>query len=172
MSMSNPLGSFIHFGQGREPAQTGWAAGPADRAAGRAHNGGRGGVWGVGGLRRPLPAARAVGPNHSSGVSWLPARAGPRWTNQPSFARPLRSCPWLSGSSSFSPPLVAVPQGLPRSMSAADMRAGTLNIDFSEEYLNGRIQERNKMLSRLLGQMDVLALQELGQWDDPLQEEP
>ena len=33
MSMSNPLGSFIHFGQGREPAQTGWAAGPADRAA-------------------------------------------------------------------------------------------------------------------------------------------
>ena len=57
-------------------------------------------------------------------------------------------------------------------MSAADMRAGTLNIDFSEEYLNGRIQERNKMLSRLLGQMDVLALQELGQWDEPLKQEP
>ena len=57
-------------------------------------------------------------------------------------------------------------------MSAADMRVGTLNIDFSEKYLNGKVQERNKMLSRLLGQMDVLALQELGQWDDPLQEEP
>ena len=57
-------------------------------------------------------------------------------------------------------------------MSAADMRAGTLNIDFSEKYLNGKVQERNKMLSRLLGQMDVLALQELGQWDEPLKEEP
>ena len=54
MSMSNPLGSFIHFGQGREPAQTGWAAGPADRAAGRAHNGGRGGVWGLGGVEAPV----------------------------------------------------------------------------------------------------------------------
>ena len=57
-------------------------------------------------------------------------------------------------------------------MSAADMRVGTLNVDFSEEYLNGRIQERSKMLSRLLGQMDVLALQELGQWDEPLYQEP
>ena len=57
-------------------------------------------------------------------------------------------------------------------MSAADMRVGTLNIDFSEKYLNGKVQERNKMLSRLLGQMDVLALQELGQWDEPLKEEP
>jgi hypothetical protein len=57
-------------------------------------------------------------------------------------------------------------------MSAADMRVGTLNVDFSEKYLNGKIQERNKMISRLLGQMDVLALQELGQWDAPLKEEP
>ena len=55
-------------------------------------------------------------------------------------------------------------------MSAADMRVGTLNVDFSEKYLNGKIQERNKMLSRLLGQMDVLALQELGQWDEPLKQ--
>ena len=57
-------------------------------------------------------------------------------------------------------------------MSAADMRVGTLNIDFSEKYLNGKVQERNKMLSRLLGQMDVLALQELGQWGEPLYQEP
>jgi len=31
----------------------------------------------VGALRRPRLAARAVGPNHSSGLSWLSARAGP-----------------------------------------------------------------------------------------------
>ena len=57
-------------------------------------------------------------------------------------------------------------------MSAAAMRVGTLNVDFSEDYLNGKIQERNKIIPRLLGQMDVLALQELGQWDEPLKEEP
>ena len=52
------------------------------------------------------------------------------------------------------------------------MRVGTFNVDFSETHLNGKIQEYNKMVPRLLGQLDVLALQELGQWDDPLQEEP
>ena len=52
------------------------------------------------------------------------------------------------------------------------MRVGSLNVDFSEDYLNGRIQERNSIVPRLLGQMDVLALQELGQWDAPLKEEP
>ena len=57
-------------------------------------------------------------------------------------------------------------------MSASAMRVGTLNVDFSEKYLRGKIQHRNNIISRLLGQMDVLALQELGQWDDPLQEEP
>ena len=57
-------------------------------------------------------------------------------------------------------------------MSAAAMRVGTFNVDFSETYLNGKIQERNSLLPRLLGQLDVLALQELGQWDEPLKEEP
>jgi hypothetical protein len=57
-------------------------------------------------------------------------------------------------------------------MSAAATRVGTLNVDFSEVYLNGRIQESNSMIPRLLGQVDVLALQELGQWDEPLKEEP
>ena len=57
-------------------------------------------------------------------------------------------------------------------MSAAAMRVGTFNVDFSEKYLRGRIQERNSIVPRLLGQMDVLALQELGQWDVPLKEEP
>ena len=52
------------------------------------------------------------------------------------------------------------------------MRVGSLNVDFSEVYLNGRIQERNSIVPRLFGQMDVLALQELGHWDKPLKEEP
>jgi hypothetical protein len=52
------------------------------------------------------------------------------------------------------------------------MRVGTLNVDFSERYLRGKIQHRNNIIPRLLGQLDVLALQELGQWDEPLKEEP
>ena len=57
-------------------------------------------------------------------------------------------------------------------MSAAAMRVGTFNVDFSETFFNGKIHEYNKMIPRLLGQLDVLALQELGQWEMPLNEEP
>ena len=52
------------------------------------------------------------------------------------------------------------------------MRVGTFNVGFSEKNLNGKIQERNRLIPRLLGQLDVLALQELGQWDEPLKQEP
>ena len=51
------------------------------------------------------------------------------------------------------------------------MRFASFNVDFAETYFRGQqLDFRN--VAELLGQVDVLAFQELGSWDRPLTQEP
>ena len=143
-------------------------------------------MWGVGWLRRARPAARAAGPNHQSGLSWLPARAGPRWMNQHSGPmqnvafRPVPPAPPSQPSQTISALCSswARAQREPRRCPAcgstpgsAAMRFASFNVDFSEKYFQGKQLDTPKV-AELLGQVDVLAVQELGTWDRPLTQEP
>ena len=51
------------------------------------------------------------------------------------------------------------------------MRFATFNVDVSEAHLKGR-QPELLDIAKLLTMVDVLALQEVGQWDKPLTQEP
>ncbi len=51
------------------------------------------------------------------------------------------------------------------------MKIATFNVDLSQPYFKGKTQEYNNMIAKLLTLLDVLALQELGQWEVPLNEE-
>ena len=54
------------------------------------------------------------------------------------------------------------------------MRFASFNVDLKEDYfkVKGSHQVHNPKIRRLLKQVDVLALQELGNWDVPLKKEP
>ena len=51
------------------------------------------------------------------------------------------------------------------------MRFATFNVDVTESHLKGRRPELLD-IAMLLASVDVLALQEVGQWDKPLTQEP
>ena len=60
-----------------------------------------------------------------------------------------------------------LPQGLP-----PRMRCTTFNVDLQQQDFSCSRQQHNKEIAELLEQVDVLALQEVGTWDKPLEEEP
>ena len=51
------------------------------------------------------------------------------------------------------------------------MRFASFNVDLAEKYFQGK-QLDTQNVAELLGQVDVLAFQELGTWDRPLTQEP
>ena len=60
-----------------------------------------------------------------------------------------------------------LPQGMP-----PRMRCATFNVDLQHMYFTGHRQQHNVQIAGLLKKVDVLALQEVGTWDKPLEEEP
>ena len=60
-----------------------------------------------------------------------------------------------------------LPQGMP-----PRMRCATFNVDLQHQYFESRKQQYNKDIAELLKMVDVLALQEVGGWDSPLDKEP
>ena len=60
-----------------------------------------------------------------------------------------------------------LPQGMPPSM-----RCATFNVDLQRQYFESGKQQHIKEIAELLKLVDVLALQELGTRDKPLEEEP
>ena len=60
-----------------------------------------------------------------------------------------------------------LPQGMP-----PRMRCATFNVDLQHQYFTCPRQQWNGLIAGLLEQVDVLALQEVGTWDKPLEEEP
>ena len=60
-----------------------------------------------------------------------------------------------------------LPQGMP-----PRMRCATFNVDLQQQYFESRKQLHNCKIAELLKKVDVLALQEVGTWDKPLEQEP
>ena len=52
------------------------------------------------------------------------------------------------------------------------MRCTTFNVDLPRTYFESSRQQHNDAIAEILEQVDVLALQEVGTWDKPLEEEP
>ena len=52
------------------------------------------------------------------------------------------------------------------------MRCATFNVDLQQQYFSCPRQHYNVHIAELLKKVDVLALQEVGTWDEPLEEEP
>ena len=52
------------------------------------------------------------------------------------------------------------------------MRCATFNVDLQHQYFDSHKQQHNKDIADLLEQVDVLAPQEVGTWDKPLEKEP
>ena len=54
------------------------------------------------------------------------------------------------------------------------LRFASWNVDLKDEYFRGKVSQQAHLpkIGRLLQQVDVLALQELGNWDVPLKKEP
>ena len=62
---------------------------------------------------------------------------------------------------------VVLPQGMP-----PRMRCATFNVDLQHQYFLCHRQQYNDAIAEILEQVDVLALQEVGTWDNPLNQEP
>ena len=60
-----------------------------------------------------------------------------------------------------------LPQGIPPSM-----RCATFNVDLQQSYFNSGAQRHHWAIAEILNQVDILALQEVGGWDSPLDKEP
>ena len=60
-----------------------------------------------------------------------------------------------------------LPQGIPPSM-----RCATFNVDLAQSYFNSGTQRHHWAIAEILNQVDILALQEVGTWDSPLDKEP
>ena len=60
-----------------------------------------------------------------------------------------------------------LPQGMP-----PRMRCASFNVDLPRTYFESSRQQHNGAIAEILNQVDLLALQEVGTWDKPLEKEP
>lgn len=60
-----------------------------------------------------------------------------------------------------------LPQGMP-----PRMRCASFNVDLPRSYFESTRQQHNWAIAEILNQVDLLALQEVGTWDKPLEKEP
>ena len=59
-----------------------------------------------------------------------------------------------------------LPQGMP-----PRMRCASFNVDLPRTYFQSHRQQHNGAIAEILNQVDLLALQEVGTWDSPLDKE-
>ena len=52
------------------------------------------------------------------------------------------------------------------------MRCASFNVDLQRSYFESTRQQHNWAIAEILNQVDLLALQEVGTWDMPLEKEP
>ena len=93
--------------------------------------------------------------------------------NGPRGEKEHKTCVRCHAGSAFfhAQPRAALAAVLPRGMPPR-MRCATFNVDLQRQYFESHKQQPNPDIAEPSEQVDVLALQELGTWDKPLEEEP